>query len=224
MLLLFLILILILFIFTILFKAVTIVNTKKLKSLDEIYNLAENGDLIYFRWKEVSFFHEIISPFTHIGIIIINPETKEKLIVESHLAGDTKHLGNDKGGIHTYPLKLRLSTYDGYTFLSKLKTPPTDTDTSIFWKNIETFKSDIPFNNKYEEYFKKTCLKKRLCKGCFDTENKKDMFCSEFVGFALKQLNVLPKDFNHECLAPGDFRYINYNKEKLYGDIIAVKK
>jgi hypothetical protein len=223
-------LLLILLICIILLKAITSVNTEKIKSLDEIYNLAENGDLIYFRWTKVSFLHEMISPFTHIGIIIINPETNEKLIVESHLAGDTKHIGNDKGGINTYPLKLRLSTYDGYTFLSKIKIHPTDTDTLIFWRNLETFKSNIPFNNKYEEYFKKTCIKRRLCEGCFDVEKRDDMMCSEFVGFALKQLNILPKDFNHECLAPGDFRYINYinyinyNKEKLYGNIIMVKK
>lgn len=219
-----LLLILIIFSIITIFQATFLVHVTQLKPLDEIYDIAETGDLVYFRWKEVVFSHEIISPFTHIGLIVIHPETKEKLIVETHLAGDTSHIGIYKGGINIYPLKLRLSTYEGHAFLTKLKSKPLERDSVKFWNNLKTFKSEIPFHDEYAEYFTKNCLKKRLCKNCFDIDKKEGMFCSEFIGFALKQLNMVPQTFNHECLAPGDFRYIKNDKgEYLYGDIVKVK-
>lgn len=197
------------------------------KTLNEVYyNLAETGDIVYFRWKDVAFTHELISPFTHIGLIIIDPDTDKRYIVETHLAGDGKKLGVYEGGINVYPLKERLEKYEGHTFLTKLKyRRPDNIDVNEFLSNVEKFQTEIPFHDEYTEYFTRNCLTKRVCKDCFDIEKKAGMFCSEFIAFCLKELSIVPPDFDHECLAPGDFRYVQHvNGDYLYDDLIRIRK
>lgn len=195
--------------------------TQKL-NIDNVYNLADTGDLIFFRWKEVSPYHEILSSFTHIGVVIV--DNGEKYIVETHLEGDTSNIGVFSGGIHIYPLILRLKNYDGHLFLSKLNiNDKPNINTKLFLKNIEQYKKTIPFHNDYRNYFKKNCIKNRLCKNCFSIEEKVGMFCSEFIAFCLKELDIVDKDFEHRCIIPVDFRYIkNKNGENLYKNLIKI--
>lgn len=193
-------------------------------SLDEIYELADTGDIIYYRWKHIWFGQDLITPFTHTGLVITHPMTKEKFVVETHLAGDTKNIGVYSGGINVYPLKLRLSTYNGTTFLTKLKVKPNDDDVLLFLKNLSEYKDRIPFYEKYVQYFVRNCLTKRLFNHTGNIEDKEGMFCSEFVGFSLKELKIIPESVEHGCLTPGDFRYIkNESGEYLYKDLIRIR-
>lgn len=193
-------------------------------SLNEIYDLADNGDIIYYRWKHVWFGLDFITPFTHAGLVIVDPNTKQKYVVETHLPGDTKHIGIYSGGINVYPLKLRLSTYDGTTFYTQLKFKPDNDKVLLYLKNLSEYKEEIPFYKKYVQYFVTNCLTKRLIPYQTNIEDKEGMFCSEFVGFSLKELNVIPESVEHECLTPGDFRYLkNKNGEYLYKDLIRIR-
>ena len=198
-------------------------NTTKL-NLDDAYDLAETGDIIYFRWKDVEFQHELISPFTHIGVVVSNQRSGEKYIIETHLAGDTSNMGVFTGGIHVYPFKLRLEKYEGHTFLSQLN----DNDRPLmnvpeFLGKVKQYKTTIPFHDDYNGYFKRNCLKNRICKNCFDIEEKKGMFCSEFTAFCLKELGIVEQDFNHKCMVPGDFRYIeNSDGRNIYKNLIKI--
>jgi hypothetical protein len=203
------------------------INLNKIH-INEICNLAETGDIIYFRWTDVDIMHEIVSPFTHIGLVIINPYTKHKYIIETHLKGDGKELGVLDGGIQQYNLNDRLQTYEGHTYLSKLKNvykPNLDQVLKLI-SNFKAFKKDIPFYGDYSNYFKMNCIKYKLCNDCFTIEEKAGLFCSEFVGFCLKELQIVNNDFNYKCMTPGDFMYISdANKNLLYDDkLLQVKK
>lgn len=195
------------------------------KTVDEIYEMAETGDLVYFRWHEVDFKHEIISPFTHIGMIIELDNIK--YIIETHLKGDTENIGVYTGGVHIYPLKLRLSKYEGYNFLTKLSTnaKPTNTDIMYFLENIDKYK-EIPFKNEYEDFYLQKCLKHNVCNDCFEKSEpeQESLMCSSFIGFCLKELKIVPRDFNYTCLTPNDFKFIKKNNKQIYNNIIKVKK
>lgn len=183
--------------------------------IDDAYNLAETGDIVYFRWNTVAFEHELISPFTHIGIVIVKSDGN-KYILETHLSGDTNDIGIYKGGINIYPLKLRLTSYQGHKFISKLSNfaRPSHKDIQDFIMKIDDYKNNIPFHDDYKGYFINNCLKNRIFNS--ELQNKKGMFCSEFIGYCLTQLNITSKDFNFKCLVPGDFRFIKYDNKLLY--------
>ena len=200
----------------------SIVNNTISMCINKIYDLAETGDIIYFRWHTMDIDHEIISPFTHIGMIIVIGNIK--YIIETHLAGDTSNIGVLTGGVNLYPLKLRINNYEGYTFLSKLNqiNRPTDINVQDFITKIKDYKQNIPFQNDYKGYFINNCLAKRVLS--IEPEKTQEMFCSEFIGFCLNELNITNNDFNFKCLVPIDFRYIKLNNQLLYRDLIKIIK
>lgn len=169
-----------------------------------------NGDLILFRWNKVGLLHEIISSFTHVGIVIDNQ------ILETHLKGDTESY---RGGVHLYNLKDRINKYLGTNYILKIKTPLTNEQVHKILNKLEEYKK-IPFHDEYESHFKQVCVPKMVCKNCFNDTERKGMFCSEFVGFILKELSILPKDYNIHCLTPGSF----VNMKNIFGDLYKIKK
>ena len=187
---------------------------------NDVYELSETGDLIYFRWNEVALGNEMISPFTHIGMIIeIN---NKKYIIETHAKGDTKNMGVDTGGVHIYPLKMRLNYYEGNTFLVKIKNEykPTYDNIKYFIEDINDLKA-IPFKENYKDFFYKKCIKRRVCDNCFGNEDITDtLMCSEFVGICLKKLKIVDDTFEYMCLAPYDFQFIKKNNSYIYENII----
>jgi hypothetical protein len=93
-------------------------NALQTYNLQKAYNFAEQGDLILFQWYEINPLQESVSPFTHVGIVIdIN---KKKYILETHLKGDTKHMGyKDAEGVNIYDFKKRIKMYKGKNYLLK---------------------------------------------------------------------------------------------------------
>lgn len=184
-------------------------NIEKYKEIDTSY--INDGDLILFRWNKVGILHEIISSFTHVGIVINNH------ILETHLKGDTESY---RGGVHLYDLKDRIKNYRGSNYVLKIKTPLTNIQTKYILNNLEEYKK-IPFYDKYENHFKEVCIPKMICKNCFkENTEKPGMFCSEFVGFILKELGILHKDFNIQCLTPQSFTKF----DNIFGEIFEIKK
>lgn len=204
-----LLIILIIILICIYFLPFNIDNTEKFEqiSLDSLN--VQDGDLILFRWNKVGILHDILSPFTHVGIVI-NGE-----ILETHLKGDTESY---RGGVHLYNLKERIKNYKGYNFILKKRIPLTKFQTNKIMSNLEEYKK-IPFHDEYEKHFKNVCVPKKICKSCFKEHiEKQSMFCSEFVGYILKEIGELPKDFNIQCLTPSSFLNLEniYDKEKLF--------
>ena len=85
----------------------------------------------------------------------------KKYILETHLKGDTDHMGYyDKGGVNIYELRNRINMYEGYNFFLKL-----NDNNRIFdlHKKIPIYKN-ISFNDKYKKHFLEYCLPKKYVK------------------------------------------------------------
>jgi hypothetical protein len=190
-------------------------------SVNKIESNVKTGDVICFRSNDYTFLHDLVSPFTHIGIVIETINGKK--ILEMHDTNDLKHMGIYNTGVNMYDLKYRIKTYEGDVYLSQLKTTVDKKKIKNLLSKIE-FLNKLKFDTNHKEHLIKKCMIKRGCKKCFKPEKKKleYMFCSEFIGYILQELDVLEKEYDIACVLPGDFRFIIQNGNKLYKNIIKI--
>lgn len=190
-------------------------------TVSDVSKLAKTGDLLLFRWNSADIFHNIISFFTHVGIIIEIDNVK--YVLETHLKGDTIHMGNPNGGVNLYKLDDRINMYNGHNFLLRLKDNLVQPHhIQIIKQNIQNYMK-IPFFENYKLYYIKQCLPRKFCHTCFSNTSLSNdsMFCSQFVGHILKDLLVLDPNKNIVCLSPYDFIFIkDNNKSKIFQDTI----
>lgn len=188
--------------------------------LDYIYNYSRTGDLILFRWHEISYYYDFVSSFTHVGMIF--EHQNKKYILETHLKGDTDHMGYyDKGGVNIYELRNRINMYEGYNFYLKL-----NDNNRIFdlHKKIPIYKN-ISFNDKYKKHFLEYCLPKKICETCFTPMYTESMFCSQLVGNILKDNNIIDNDnIDLSCVTPHDFLNIENKYGKIYDKLYKINK
>lgn len=186
----------------------------------EIYTLAKTGDLLLFRWHSVDLFHNIISFFTHVGIVV--EIDNRKYILETHLKGDTKHMGNSNGGAHLYDFKDRINMYNGHNFLLPLEEKFRKSFHAEIIKNNLNKYLKLPFFDNYKKYYIQQCLPRKLCKTCFSKPppDTTQTYCSQFVGMILKDLAILDKNTDVNCISPYDLIFIKNKKEKVFQDVI----
>lgn len=185
-------------------------------SLNDAYNDIKTGDVLYFithKYYNIPIFLKPI--IAHLGMIIeIN---KEKYVIELHAEGDIKNIGvNKNGGVNIYPFKQRVKSYTiGNVYLAKLSNEKKPSTKSInqFINNIEYYRKNIPFNKNYKKYGFKNCLLHRVCKNCFTLEKTPSMFCSEFVAFCLKELNIID---SYKCTLPDEFIFLKDSSKNIY--------
>ena len=188
-------------------------------SLEDIYRIAKTGDIIYFRWEHMSVEMNYITPFTHVGMVLVDPSDSKKYILETHSAKDLEYLGIITSGINIYPLRMRLATYKGKLYYSRLHTHVNmDIIRFVeFMAKIVVYKDTIPFLEGYKAYYMRDCI-------ISPTTKRTALYCSEFLGLCLKDLGILSKDFNHLCLLPHAFMHIvDDNGNKLYGRITQIR-
>lgn len=204
------------------------------KSIKDICNIAKTGDIILFKIHNIpEFYHHLIT-YTHVGIVIVHPITKEKYILESHQTMPKTKLSMYEtssymtDGIHVYSLYNRLNQrtdYEYRLFHLQLKDnfPIADEKLMKFVSNLPGYMKKVPYYYDYERYIWNNCTLNKLCHKCFGFEHKSELFCSEFIGFVLKLLGILSEDFEHRCLLPGDFRIIQNDGEELYENLTIIK-
>lgn len=181
-------------------------------SLDNTYKIAKTGDILLFRWNNIDIFHNLVSFFTHSGIIIeIN---NEKYVLETHMKDDTNN-----HGVNLYKLKDRITMYNGHNFLLRLK--DTLKPTPIHQKTLNNY-LNTPFFDHYKQYYIQHCLPRKICKHCFSQPPPDTplMYCSQFVGTILKHLQLLHPTTNVNCISPYDLIFIENNGDKLYQNTI----
>lgn len=189
-------------------------------TISEIYTLAKTGDILLFRWNTVDLVHNFVSFFTHVGIVV--EIDNQKYILETHLKGDTKHMGNPNGGVHLYDLKDRIEMYNGHNFLlplkDKFKSPNYN---KIIKDNLDKYLK-LQFFDNYKKYYMHQCLPRKICKTCFaqSSPDTKYIYCSQFVGMILKDLGLLDKKMDINCISPYDFIFMKNKKERIFQDII----
>jgi hypothetical protein len=185
--------------------------------MDDIYSTLNTGDLIYFKYTNAEWYYELVTPFTHIGMVVkIN---NELYILESHVRGATEIIGMDTEGVNLYPLKLRIQTYKGHVFASKLNSEfmPDNKRIEYFMSRIDYYKS-IPFKNDSKQFFIKNCITNK-----YSASNPTgSLMCSEFIGLCLKDLGILDPTFNYICVLPGDFQYLKKNNKRIFEKYVKI--
>jgi hypothetical protein len=169
-----------------------------------------------------------VRPFmSHIAMVIVSPETNKKFVIEIHAEGDKKRLGvNKKGGINIYPLEWRINNYIGKTYLAKINkhNKPSHKNIVRFINKILYYKQKIQF----EENFKLIAFK-RMVKNIIGIpiilDKTNTMFCTTFIGYCLKQLNILDSNINtDDIMLPVHFLFLkNSNNQKLYNKFYLIK-
>ena len=194
-----------------------IINNHNLNiNLNQIDKYIKTGDIILFRYKNIDFIHEIISPFTHIGIIIIN--NNKSYILETHIKGDTLYMGYNNEGVNIYNLYDRLNKYDGNTYLLKLINPLSNKQINNLINNIPKY-FKIPYIHNYKKYYFDKCIN-ILCNQIENNKYNNGMICSEFISYVLQDINDdLLKKINYKCVRPVDFLYNELYNNKFYNII-----
>ena len=180
---------------------------KKYININNIDKYIKTGDIILFRHNKIDFIHEIISPFTHVGIIIII--NNKSYILETHEKGSTVYMGFNNDGVNIYNLYDRLNKYNGITYLLKLIKPLSNNNINYLINNIPKYLK-IPYINNYKNYYFYNCLLS------FNNNNKKGMICSEFIYYLLQDIFNNNINNNYKCTSPVDFIYNNLYEKKLY--------
>lgn len=187
-------------------------------SIDSICRTAKTGDIVYFRWEKMPIEMNYVTPFTHVGMVLVDPKDDKRYILETHSARDLQYLGINTSGINIYPLRMRIETYQGRIYYSRLKSAlHLDVIRFVdFMAKVAVYKMTIPFYEEYKAYYLQNCIVNNM-------HNKVGLYCSEFVGLCLKDLGVLQKDFRHECLLPHDFlTIVDQSGEYLYDDLVSI--
>jgi hypothetical protein len=204
------------------------------KSIQEICHNAKTGDIILFKIYNIPNFYHHLLTYTHVGIIIVHPLTKEKYIIESHQTSPKTELSLYQtssyltDGVHIYNLYNRLNhkpEYEYRLFHLQLKNKyiPDDEKIVKFINNLPAYMKKIPYHYDYERYIWNNCTANKICPRCIGFETKSQLFCSEFVAYVLKLLGILNNDFEHTCILPGDFRIIRNHRETLYENMTMIK-
>lgn len=166
----------------------------------------KTGDIILFRYNKIDFIHDIVSPFSHIGIVIIIND--KSYILETHEKGNTLYMGFNNEGVNLYNLYDRLYKYNGITYLLKLKKTLSTENINYLINNIPKYLK-IPYINNYKKYYFNNCI------NLFNNEqNNNGMICSEFISYVLQDIFNYKK--NYKCVSPVDFVYNNLYDNKLF--------
>lgn len=181
---------------------------------------AKTGDLIIYRWEYVDVGFRMFSKFSHVAMVV--KKGKKLYLLETHPNENknSKHKP-DNQGVHLYLLKNRLSQYNGQYYLAPLKKNiDTDNFTNYILNNFKKFKKEIPFDTSFRDLFVYNYFANRLG---MKLPKKKEMFCSEFIGYLLDKYNIYHHNENLAAIEPGTFlTFKQKNGKKLFGDLTEI--
>ena len=205
---------------------------------EQLYELSNTGDIIYFRWSCVDFGYRLFSQFSHVGIVY-KVNNKKVYILETHPKDDYTALDENDGGVHVYDLKKRLSKYienGGNCYYSQLNSNYTTSIklTEFINKNIKEYKK-IEFDQYFRYSFIHTLLcsldKYRIFKNILDPfklsypdDSLIPMCCSQFIGYILQQYKLISDNENIDLFSPSTFKKLKQtNGNLLYNKIHKIK-
>lgn len=192
------------------------VGIPKLK-YSEFKKNAKTGDLIIYRWEYVDVGFRMFSKYCHVAMVV--KKGKKFYLLETHPNENKNNIGKkDNQGVHLYVLKNRLSQYNGQYYLVPLNSNINrDKLTKNILDDIKTFKKEIPFDNAFRDLFVYNYFANKL--GIKLTE-KKEMFCSEFIGYILNKYNIYKHNGNLTSIEPGTFlSFKNNTNDNLFRNL-----
>lgn len=163
---------------------------------------ARTGDVVLFRWDGTSAAHDLVSTFSHVGIVVVR--NTEPWILETHKVGDTRALGYEGDGVRAYPLEHRVQTYPGAAWLLKLDRARWHVDPRALERAFASL-VNTPYDYAHEPRLASCFVDAVL--GVRRSHASPKMFCSEFVGELLRRVGVL-SDVDTACLTPESFAHM----------------
>lgn len=156
---------------------------------------AHTGDIIYFR-EPRDFLHSLVSPMSHIGVIVMHPITGTPLVVEMLEAGTEVASEPQSAGVHVFPARTRLESFDGGLYVSRIRSP---LNASRVLGIVDSLRS-TPYLHGPRMHIAK-------CKFLpwYSGMDNRAMICSEFVGRVLSEAGVLAAPW--KCTTPSDIMH-----------------
>lgn len=163
---------------------------------------ARTGDVVLFRWDGTGIVHDLVSTYSHVGLVIVRDG--EPWILETHKVGDARDLGYGGDGVRAYPLAERVQTYPGAAWILRLhpSLSVSSKDLERAFASLESTPYDYHSTKRMASCFVDTVL------GVGGSHASHKMFCSEFVGELLRRLGVLSSEYDTACLTPESFAHM----------------
>jgi hypothetical protein len=187
----------IIIIIIILLKKYLIIHNILIKRCYDSYDL-KTGDIILFKNYNDNIFDTLITTFTHVGIVI---KSDKLYILESHKLEYV--LNYYTSGINLYDLKERINTYNGNTYLLRLKKEISNQNEIL--EKINKYKTDFKYPKNYKKYYISECFFN------INKYNRNDnkLLCSEFIYYVLLDNNIISNDNKYLCMKPSDYIYLD---------------
>jgi hypothetical protein len=184
-------------------------------NIDEFLDTCQTGDIIITRWEHVDIGYRLFCKYCHVSMIYKN-NLGEKFLIDTHPAEydeDDINMEFPRSGVNMYPLKERITNYQGTCYFLKLKRP----------KKIKKFDfnkyKNIPFSTDFRFSFLKNWFYNKLG---FNVVTDNTMYCSELTGYILQDIGILSKKIKINTLSPDSFEFLKENKQKLYNKPLAI--
>lgn len=157
------------------------------KAAEEYYTTARTGDLIFFRSAEVDPVHDVVSWFTHVGVVVKQPGM-DPTLAEMHEGTATQ-----RPGLHFNDVRRRVTEFRGRAFVVPVHKTVDGTEVMRVIRSVD---------NPYPRHLRNHVAKCALLPGYKSAPGNRPLMCSEFVLRVLDTLGVLRCDYR--CKTPAD--------------------
>lgn len=148
---------------------------------------SHTGDLVFFKSK-VDWVHRLVSPMTHVAMVVMHPVTGEPLVAEIHAADAVK---GECAGVHCYPARQRLLEFDGELFVVPIAKARNGAHALALVQSL----ADVEYTHKVRMHVAK-------CKLSPWYAHPQSMMCSEFVLYLLNAMGVVSREWR--CVTPSE--------------------
>lgn len=161
--------------------------------LDDVYDNLKTGDLILFRSKR---WVRYLTYFTHVGMIVDFHGKKYILDLNQ------KNLDNYgvNSGVKMYDLYDRIRKFNGEIYILEMHhSMMNETRKEKFFRNLNKY-----FKIKFDSNVYMNILKMKLGFK-LNSNNRDGLYCSEFIGYILQDLEILNKNVDISMILPKTF-------------------
>lgn len=161
---------------------------------------SHTGDLVFFKRPDAGLLHRIVSPMTHVAIVVMHPTSGEPWLVETH---DDKAVRGHGAGVHAYPARPRLLEFKGELFVVRIQCPLSAARVMRAVDGLRT----VPYMSRGMHRYFATCKLLPEVGVC----RPPGMVCSELVLHILNQLGILTTAWH--CATPSDVLHMAANSD-----------
>ena len=171
--------------------------------LDSAFTL-RTGDILLFSGRGLT--SEVIrvftrSPWSHIGMVVFLPESREPLVLESTTLGESVdvRLGRPVAGVSLVSLATKLRDYEGAVVVRRRHGPDLSESQQKLLQRLLRRLMHRPYKNYV------LCNAMDVLTAFQRKPDQRGWFCSELVAELYRRLGWLPRDIRASTLVPGHF-------------------